>query len=808
MDAFWLDVRHAARSLRKSPTVIAVAILVMALGIGAATAVFSIVNSVLIRPLPYADPQRLAAISTLSLRDGATRDVPVVALTSVEAWRRETRSFESMGAFTYTQLPMQVGRTALYPVTALVDPELLPTLGHVLAMGTPFAARGADASDNTAIITHRLWIDAFNGDRDVLGRMVSIDGSPYTVRGVLAENFQFPRADASYSTRPVDLLVPAATYPGFPATAQQWFGIVRLKPGVPIAQAQQELDAVAGRLAASSGSAKHRTLRLAPLAEATARSSRTALLLMLGMAIVLLVVAASNVMNLLFSRGATRLHEMAIRKAMGSTTVRIVRQLMCESGLVVLIGALAGVALAAVGANALVAISPVHLPVTGRIGLDRVVLEFTAAVAIITAIVTGAFPAIHVAIRSNEALRNPSARVTSSRALGRMQRGLCIVQMTLGVALLGGAGVLTRSMSRLTAIEPGFRTDSLLGFELSVPSNHSMDERKQFYRRALDEIRAIPGVEAAGFNTFLPPEPRSGVFMGVTTEGVPLGPDAPPHIANTLVTSPGYFETVGMTMAAGRGFTSADDAKSPPVIIINETAAAKFFGDRDPIGRRLATGFDGPVPVRAVVGVVHDTRDRGLGKDPVPTVYIPFQQFALMYGAIAVRTRVSPTTLVNPIRERLARLDPGIPLTNFQTIRSRVAQSLGEPRFYTVLSAACAGMAVLFVALGVYGIISFSVAGRTTEFGVRMAVGARRTNILSLVLGQGLRMALVAIPLGSVLAVILARSLRALLFEVQPVDPPTLIGAACFVVAVMLVASYLPARRASLVSPTAALRYE
>ncbi|HEX4683992.1 MAG TPA: ABC transporter permease [Gemmatimonadaceae bacterium] len=808
MDALWLDLRHAARSLRKSPAVIGVAILVMALGIGAATAVFSIVNSVLIRPLPYSDPQRLAAISTLSLRDGTNREVPVVALTDLEAWRRETRSFESMGAFAYTQLVMQVGHSALYPVTALVDPELLPTLGNVLAMGTPFPARGADASDNTVVITHRLWVDAFNGDRDVLGRVVSIDGSPYTVRGVLAENFQFPRADASYSTHPVDLLVPAAAYPGFPASSQQWFGIVRLKAGVSIAQAQQELGAVSSRLAASSGNAKRASLRLTPLAEATSRSSRTALLLMLGMAIVLLVVAASNVMNLLFSRGTTRLHEMAIRKAMGSTTYRIVRQLMCESGIVVVCGAVAGVALAAIGANALVAISPVHLPVTGRIGIDRVVLEFTAAVAIVTAIVTGAFPAIHVAIRSNEALRNPSARVTSSRALGRLQRGLCIVQMTLGVALLGGAGVLTRSMSHLNASDPGFRTDSLLGFEVSVPNNHSMDERKQFYQRALDEIRAIPGVEAAGFTTFLPPEPRSGVFMGVTIEGAPLEPDAPPRIANTLVTSPGYFETIGMTMAAGRGFTSADDAKSPPVIIINETAATKFFGAHDPIGRRIATGFDGSVPVRAVIGVVHDTRDRGLGKDPVPTVYIPFQQFALMYGAIAVRTRVPPTSLVNPIRERLARLDAGIPLTNFQTIRSRISQSLGEPRFYTVLSAACAGMAVLFVALGVYGIISFSVAGRTTEFGVRMAVGARRMNIVRLVLFQSLRMALIAIPLGSVLSVILARSLRSMLFEVQPADPATLVGASCFVVAVMLVASFLPARRASLVSPTAALRYD
>lgn len=808
MDALWLDVRHAARSLRKRPALIAIAVLVMALGIGSATAVFSIVNAVLLRPLPYTQPERLAAISTLSLRDGTSRDVPTMPLTDIAAWRRETRSFTSIGGFTYTQLPIQVGSRALYPVTALVDAGLLQTLGNVIAVGTPFPP-DADAFDNTAIITHRLWLNAFDGQRDVVGRVVLVDGTPYRIRGVLAENFQFPRADASYSTQPVDLLVPAASYPGFPAAAQQWFGIVRMKPGVTIAQGQQELDAVARRLASSSNGAHRGQLRLTPLSQATANSSRAALLITLGIAIVLLIVAASNVMNLLFSRGATRLHEMAIRQAMGSTMQRVVRQLMCESGIVVLGGAALGLALAAVAANSLVGISPVHLPVTGRIGIDRVVLEFTAAVAVITAIVTGALPAIHVAVRSNEALRNPSARITGSRALGRMQRGLCIVQMTLGIALLGAAGVLTRSMAHLSAVDPGFRTDNLLGFDLSVPTSHSMEQRKHFYQAALDEIRAIPGVEAAGFNTFMPPEPRSGVFMGLTIEGAPPpAPDAPPRIANTLVTSPGYFETVGMTMASGRGFTSADDAAAQPVVIINEAAATRYFRGRSPIGQHLGTGFDGTTPVRAVVGVVRDVHDRGLGKEPIPTVYIPVQQFALMYGAIVVRTRVAPATLVNPIREALSRIDPGIPLTNFQTIRDRVSQSLGEPRFYTLLAAACAAMAVFFVALGVYGIVSFSVAGRTTEFGIRMAMGARRENILGLVLGQGARMAFVAIPFGLVLAVIFTRSLRAMLFQVGPLDTASLAGAAGFVVVVMLLASLIPARRASRVSPTAALRYD
>jgi predicted permease len=334
-----------------------------------------------------------------------------------------------------------------------------------------------------------------------------------------------------------------------------------------------------------------------------------------------------------------------------------------------------------------------------------------------------------------------------------------------------------------------------------------MEARKRFYQRALDEIRAIPGVDAAGFNTFLPPEPRAGVFMGLAIEGAPpVAADGSPTIVNTLVTSAGYFETIGMAMAQGRAFAASDDAAGPPVIIINEAAARKYFPNRSPIGRRIGTGFDGETPVREIVGVVRDAHDRGLGVDPMPTVYIPFPQFALMYGSIAVRTHVPPTALINTIRERLSRVDASVPLTDFQTIDARVAQSLEEPRFYTLLSTACAAMAVLFVALGVYGIVSFSVATRTTEFGIRMAIGARHQNIFNLVLGQGLRMAMIANAIGLVLAVLLARALRSLLFQVTPVDPPTLTGAALSVTAVMLLACYLPARRATRVNLTASLR--
>jgi predicted permease len=732
----------------------------------------------------------------------------VIALTDMEQWRKESRTLESMGAFAYTELPIRVGEQAYFPITALMDPEFLPTLGNPLAMGTMFAPRTVEGRDSTIIITHHLWIEAFNRDPAVIGKALTVDGEPYTVRGVLREGFQFPRSDASYFTKDVEMLLGAATFPGFPASARQWFGIARLKPDVTLPQAEAEMRAIANGMAAIDAKYKDWSIRLTPLGEETARTSRSPLLITLGISAVLLLIASTNVMNLLFSRGASRLHEMAIRKAIGGSTSRILRQLLTESVCLTFVAGTLGVLFTVFATGMLIAISPVHLPVTESIGIDRTVLGFTFTICALTALLAGLFPAVHVSFKSSEAMRSGTARTTMNRALGRTQQVLCVIQMGLGVGLLAAAGLLANSLWRLNTQDPGFRSANILGFNLSVPSDHSLDERRRFYQSALDQVREIPGVLSAGWITFLPPENRAGVFMGLAIEGATLAPGAPPRVVNNLITSVDYFSTMSTPVLRGRDFRPTDNKEGPPVIIVNEALARKYFPNEDALGRRIGTAFDGGRPVREIIGIVKDSKDRGLAREPYPTVYIPFPQFALPYGSIVVKTQAPASEVIAEIRQRLAKLDPSVPLTDFQTIENRVYESLEEPRFYTMMAATCASMAVLFVSLGLYGIVSFSVSRRTPEFGIRLAFGAQQSTIFRMVLAQGLRMAAAGVALGLLLSMLFTRVLTALLFQVRPMDPLTLGTAAAIVVVVTLLASYIPAYRASRVSPIVALRYE
>ncbi len=807
MDNLFQEIRFALRTLLKNPGFTVDAVLILALAIGATTAVFSVVNAVLLRPLPYRDPERLVAVTSVFEPGKSNRNVSVISLSDMAEWRKQSTTLESMGAFAYTELPLRVGEQAFFPITALMDPEFLPTIGNDLAMGTPFADRaGTNGVDKTVIITHRLWIDAFNGDNAVIGRQITVDGSPFTVRGVLRRDFQFPRADASYFTRDIELLMPAASFPGFPADSRQWFGIARLKPGLRLTQAESELQRIAAAISQAQPDKKDWSVRLTPLAEETARSSRTALMLTLGISIVLLLIASTNLMNLLFSRGAARLREMAIRKAIGSTTWLLIRQLLTESLCLAIGGGIGGLYIASIAIDVLVELSPVHLPVTQRIGIDSSVLVFTFVICAGAALVAGFFPALHVSIKCEEAVRNPGARATSGRTLTRVQQALCVTQMALGVALLAAAGLLTHSLWRLNSVDPGFNAEGVFGFSLSVPTDREMDQRKRFYQLALEEVRSIPGVTSAGWITFLPPETRAGMFMGLSFDD---GHESPtPHVANHMISSPEYFSTMRMPIVRGRDLTAADNAGSSPVIIVNEALARRYFPNEDAVGKKIGTVFDHSKPVREIVGIVKDSHDRGLQANAIPTVYIPFQQFALPYGSIAVRSRVPWGGLAPEIRRRLARLDAEVPLTDFQLLEDRIHQSLDEPRFYTTMAATCALMAVLFVSLGLYGIIAHSVSRRTSEFGIRMAVGARERTILRMVLLQGLRLALIGAACGLALSLAFTRLLRTLLFQVKPVDPLTLGAAVLVVVSVTLLASYIPARRASRVNPITALRYE
>ena len=809
MGTFWQDLRFAVRMLATQRQFTSVAVLILALGIGATAAVFSVVNAVLLRPLPYQDPDRLVAISSVFESRAAARTVAVVPLSDVAEWRSRSHLLSSMGAFAYTQLPVRVGQQSFSPVTALMDPQFLPTLGNPLAMGSYFAQTPHSGRDMTAIVSHALWTEALGADPSAIGRTITVDGAPYVVRGVLAADFHFPRSDASYFTKPVGLLLPSSSFEGFPAQSRQWFGVARLAPGVTIAQAETELRSIADGLSADAQTSERWSVRLTPLDEATTQRSREPLLLVLGISMVLLMIAATNLMNLFFSRAVGRLREMSIRRALGSTTGRLVRQLLTEGVVLAVIGGGVGVLLASFALDAIVALSPVHLPVTGGISIDRTVLGFTVLVCLAAAVAASLFPAIHVSAKTSEAVRNPGLRASAGRGVARVQHGLCIAQIALGMALLAVAGLLAHSLWRLNAVDPGFEVERVLGFNLAVPNDQPLADRVRFYQNALEEIRTIPGVEGAGLISFLPPETRAGVFMGLALDGVPA-PErgAPPRIVNTLISSPEYFATLRMRVVDGRDFTDRDHADTAAVIIVNEALRRRHFPDGDAVGRLIGTGFDGMKPVREIVGVVQDTHDRGVAAEPIPTVYIPFQQFSLPYASIVVRTAVAIESVIPVIRNRLTGLNPAVPLTDFQALDSRLRASLREPRFYTVMAATCAVMALLFVTFGLYGLVSYSVSRRTPELGIRMAMGAASGTIRRMVLLQGLRMAALGVAAGAMLAVVLSRALASQLFQVHPIDPLTLSAAAAVVVTVTLAACYTPARRASRVSPITALRHE
>jgi putative ABC transport system permease protein len=760
----------------------------------------------MLRPLPYQDPARLVAITAANQSTG--RITAGIVGTDVDAWRPQSRALSSMAAFTFTELPIRVGDRAFSPTTALVDPEFLPTLGITPALGQHFAIVSPAKADPGVIITDRLWRTAFGADPNAIGRPVNVTGAAFTLIGVLPPTFQFPRSDAAYSPEPVDLLLTAASFTGFPKASRNWFGIGRLGPGVSLAQAQAEMATFAGTLT-STPAERDWKVRLVPLGAETARASRPAVLVVMGISIVLLVIAVSNLINLTLSRAAGRAQELALRRAVGASAGRVVRQLLTESGLVACAGGTFGVLLAAFAITVLVPLSPVHLPTAGAIEIDGAVLVFTVIVCVAAAIAAGLVPALHANRHQSAGLRVSGTRVAGGGAVARIQRTLSVAQMALGVGLLAGAGLLAHSLFRLSNVDPGFRTEQVFGFALSVPQDRDQPRRMQFAADALDRIRDIPGVVSAGWITFLPPELRAGVFMRFAIAGDdPAAVAATPRFCNNMITSTGYFATVDMPLVRGRDFAIGDVVTSRPVAIVNEAFVRRFFADREPLGHTIGAMFDNLRPVREIVGVVRDAHDRGLAVGATPTLYIPVTQFALSYGAIAVRARVDAAQVIPEIRARLTALDAGVPLVKFETLDDRLHASMREPRFYALLATACALLAVVFVTFGLYGVVAYSVSRRTSEFGIRMAIGADRGSILRLVLRQGVIMAAVGVGIGLGLAVGFGRLLRTMLFEISPADPWTLGLAGGLVVAVTVAASFVPAFRASRVDPIVALRCE
>ena len=470
MDKLWMDIRYSFRTLAKNPGFAFVAILVLALGIGATTAIFSVVNAVLIRPLPYQDPARLVAVSSVYRRAGVSRTVPTVSLNQVEHWREQNQSLESIGSFVFSAMPVNVGTQSLFLVTIGADPEFLDTLGIRPMLGRNLPGRGSKLKDSSVLISHRLWVSAFNSDPQVIGRGIGLDGSAAIVIGVLPATFQFPRSDASYSPEDPDILFPVANIADtWGRDSTQWFAIGRLKAGVSMANANADLKTITERMAASDPNLRGLSVHLSALDAETTGSVRPALLLTLGISIVLLMIACTNIMNLLFSRAAQRGREMAVRKAVGATAGRLVRQMLTESACLTFLAGAIGLVLARFTLDALVALSPAHLPVSGRVEIDWTVLGFAFLICAGAAILAGVLPALHRS-RQTDTLISAGTRSSASRALLNFQRALMVTQIALGVGLLAAAGLLAHSLFHLSSVDPGFRTQDTLAFEVAFPA--------------------------------------------------------------------------------------------------------------------------------------------------------------------------------------------------------------------------------------------------------------------------------------------------------------------------------------------------
>jgi predicted permease len=798
VDSIRQDIRFAFRTLRRDLAFAGVAVIILGLGVGAATAIFAVVNAVLLKPLPYVEPSQLVAVTSVFRPDTENRTVDTVSLTDVWAWQEQSKSIASISGFFFTRLPVRVGETAYLPDALVADRQLFLTLGTLPAIGTSFEpGRGPD---ETVIVSHAFWQRAFGGATDVVGKSIDVSGSPMTVRGVLPPDFELPRTDANLYRAPVDLFLPAVQDFG----GRGFWGIARLAPNIGIEQAQAELRSIDAAMSQDEWS-----VRLAPLAEERTRAARRPLTIFVSIGAVLLLIMCTNLVNLLLARNMRRAQELSIRRAVGATTGRLWRQQLTESLCLALLGGTVGIALAAIGMGVIEALSPLRLPITQGITLDLRVLGFAVALSALAMLLVGFVPAF---LSSGLATGwRKSAAGVRARAFPRTQKALTVAQVGISIGLLAAAGVLAHSLWRLNTVDRGFETERVLGFQLTIPGQQN--EWAPYVDRALEAIATIPGVASAGFITFLPPETWSGYFSPFRLDGPPPeGTTAQITTANTMMASADYFDTVGMTSLTGRLFDETDDADSPLVMIVNEAFATTVLGRQDPLGRRIVSGFDtsrgGSAVAREIVGVVNDTRDRGMDRAPRPTVYLPYRQGMLPYGAIALRAEIAPGALIGEVQQRLSAIRADVPTVDFQTLDERVQVSLREPRFYVFLAAICAALAVLFAGVGLYGVVAYSVSARTTELGVRMALGSSRARVLGLVLWQGAAMALIGAVLGVLLALGAMRGLASLLFEVSPLDPPTLVASIVFVITVALAAAFVPAWRACRLSPMTALRYE
>jgi putative ABC transport system permease protein len=797
MESFWQDLRYSARILFKNFGFTLVAIITLALGIGANTAIFSVVNAVLLRPLPYFESERIVS---------ARSNESALDLADIKSW---SRSFEAVGGNTMQALDYTGSAEPVQWRVGLVTGDYFKTLGVQPAMGRTISSDDDKRGGARIIVlSHGLWRQQFNGDPNILGMAVPLSGESYTVVGVMPAGFKSPR-DSSEAWSPLHVVNPlAAAYRGVHFLQTY----LRLKPGVSLAQAQSEMATIDKRLAEQfPEESKTRRQLLIPLHERIVGQSRHALLILFGAVGLVLLIACANFANLLLARAAAREQELVVRAALGASRWRLIRQLLTESVMISVLGGAAGLMLALWGIETLIDLKPENLPRLETIKIDGRVLIFTLGVSIVTGILFGLAPAWNAArVNVNDALKE-GGRSTAGTTRHRLRSTLVVVELALALVLLIGAGLLIKSFWKLQNVRTGFNPDNLLTLRIDLPESRYREIPRQMqYRRAvLDEMSSLPGVNAAMVSEL----PLSGDALthNFIVEGrPPIVPGEEPEVETRSIAGD-YFRVMQIPLLAGRDFTPQDKEDTQFVGVINKTLGQQFFPNEDPIGKRVRWARDEQINWVTVIGVVDDVKQFGLEQPDDPTLYTPYAQSNRSWKrwmTLVVRGESNPADLAAFVKTRVWKVDPLIPATKVRMMSEVMAEAVSARRFNMLLLVIFAGVALLLSALGIYGVISYAVTQRTHEVGIRVALGAQPRDVMKLVVGQGMLLALIGVSIGLITALALTRLMTSMLFGVSATDPMTFAVISLLLVAVALLACYLPARRATKVDPMVALRYQ
>jgi putative ABC transport system permease protein len=810
IDVFMQDIRYGVRMLGKSPLFTAVAVMAIAIGIGANTAMFSLVDAIILRPLPYPDPQRLIVVGT---NQRGESEMSYMGTADFLAWRDHQQSFEQVAI-----LDLAGGSFAL---SGTGEPERIPgvnvSANFFSVFGVPpIKGRGFQPGDDrpgapgVVVISEQFWRHYLDSDPAVLNRTLKLDGKLYAIVGVMPADFHFP------SRIPNELWAIRTLNPPTGRPPYGLLGLGRLKPGISVRQAVEELNGIVANVTAQYPNSPELFGVMLPMKEWMVKDVSRALLVLMGAIALVLLIAVVNVANLLLARAKVRQREVAVRMALGASRKRVVRQLLTESAVLSLLGGVVGLLLAYVAVRVFLAFGPGQIPRSNEIGINSGVLLFTFVVCVGSGILFGLAPALETSRPSLSDPLKDANRSSSSGSAQRTHRALLVFEVSLALLLMIGSGLLIRSFVRLSDVNPGVETDHVITAAISLPNKYADPAQiSQFWRQFLEKIQSLPDVKAAGITMSLPPN-LLAITNPFTVEGQGYDRNRQLQLAEEMAVSPNYFRSLGIPLVKGRFFSPSDkvdNEKDPMIVIINETMAKQFFGNKDPIGRRIQTGDPDPkAPWETIVGVVGDVKYSGLDSVPGPTLYVPYNENGWVMWSremyLVVRSSGNASDLVPAIRTQLASMDSTIPLAQIRTMDQLLDESLEQQRFRTWLVSGFAAIALLLAAMGIYALISYSVSQRTREIGVRIALGAQRRDVLGMVIREGLQLLMFGSSVGLVGALLVTRIIRSLLYSTSPTDLLSFVAPSLMLLAVALLACYIPARRAAKIDPMVALRYE